>query len=171
MDFQKTHYPPPPPHLSDNIYIFVAKTLLQISSNSLVLRQNKQTKKQQQIFVCKYWVSKLNYKIEFFVPYKGHQNCLDKSLIWDVVLVWFLLIRTFEQWMDCFNINWSMHFRVRSQGFPQVLRTWGSVPPSPHWGMVGALQNLMGGGLESIHRGSMGYLKCCWKIPVKEFIC
>ena len=36
----------------------------------------------------------------------------------------------------------------------------------------GALQNLMGeGGLKSIHGGSMGGgLKCCQKIPVKEFV-
>ena len=26
------------------------------------------------------WVSKLNCKTEFFVPYSRHQNCLDKSL-------------------------------------------------------------------------------------------
>ena len=26
-------------------------------------------------------VSKLNCKIEFFVPYNGHQNCLDKYLL------------------------------------------------------------------------------------------
>ena len=26
------------------------------------------------------WVSKHNWKIEFFVPSTGHQNCLDKSL-------------------------------------------------------------------------------------------
>ena len=37
----------------------------------------------------------------------------------------------------------------------------------------GALQNLMGGGvLNLIHGGSMGTgLKCCQRIPVKEFIC
>ena len=29
----------------------------------------------------------------------------------------------------------------------------------------------IGVGVESIHGGSMGGLKCCWKIPVKEFIC
>ena len=46
----------------------------------------------------------------------------------------------------------------QTQGFPQVLRTWG------------ALQNLMGG-LKPIHGGCMGRgLKCCQKIPVKEFI-
>ena len=36
--------------------------------------------------------------------------------------------------------------------------------------MGGALQNLMGGGLKSIQGGSMGGLKYCRKIPVKEFI-
>ena len=33
----------------------------------------------------------------------------------------------------------------------------------------GALQNLMGD-LKSVHKESMGGLKCCRKIPVKEFI-
>ena len=46
------------------------------------------------------------------------------------------------------------------QGFPQVLRTWGD-----------ALQDLMGGGLKSIHGGSMsGALNADEKNPVKEFI-
>ena len=36
--------------------------------------------------------------------------------------------------------------------------------------MGGALQNLMGGGLKSIQGGSMGGLKYCRKIPVKEVI-
>ena len=35
-------------------------------------------------------------------------------------------------------------------------------------GEGGALQNLMGE-LKSIHGGSMRGLKCCRKIPVKEF--
>ena len=49
----------------------------------------------------------------------------------------------------------------------QVLGTWGCA----HWRGGGALQNLMGeGGLKSIHGGSMGGLKCCQKIPVKEFV-
>ena len=50
------------------------KTLLQMYSNSLVIKQ-KQTK-----YLYEHRVSKLNYKIEFFVPHIGHQNCLDKSL-------------------------------------------------------------------------------------------
>ena len=42
--------------------------------NSLINKQKqKQTKKQSEV-----WVSKLNCKIEFFVPYNEHQNCLDK---------------------------------------------------------------------------------------------
>ena len=35
--------------------------------------------------------------------------------------------------------------------------------------MGGAVQNLMGDGFKSIHGGSMGGLKYCQKIPVKEF--
>ena len=52
--------------------------LLQMNSNSLVIKQ-----KQKQTIKRKYedWSSKLNCKIEFFVPYNGHQNCLDKSLM------------------------------------------------------------------------------------------
>ena len=37
-------------------------------------------------------------------------------------------------------------------------------------GGVGSSKFDGGGELKSIHGGSMGGLKCCWKIPVKEFI-
>ena len=49
-----------------------------MNSNSLVIKE-----KQKQTIKRKYedWSSKPNCKIEFFVPYNGHQNCLDKSLI------------------------------------------------------------------------------------------
>ena len=43
------------------------------------------------------------------------------------------------------------------QGFPQVLRTWAALP------------NLMVG-LSHYMRGAWGSLKCCWKIPMMEFI-
>ena len=45
------------------------------------------------------------------------------------------------------------------QGFPQVLQTWG------------ASSKFDGGGLKSKHGGGGhgGSLKCCQKIPVKEF--
>ena len=49
-----------------------------MNSNRLVnkQKQNKQTNKN----IYEDWVSKLNYKILFFVPYSRHQNCLDKYL-------------------------------------------------------------------------------------------
>ena len=46
-----------------------------MNSDSLVITQKKQTNKN--IFVK---VSNFSCKIEFFVSYNGHQNCLDKSL-------------------------------------------------------------------------------------------
>ena len=52
------------------------------------------------------------------------------------------------------------------QGFLQVLRKWheGLCPPLPQPLRGGALQNLIGGGgLESIHRASMGGLKMLLK--------
>ena len=49
-----------------------------MNSNSWVIKQKqKQTK---YIYIDEDWVSKLNCKIEFFVPYNDHQNCLNKSL-------------------------------------------------------------------------------------------
>ena len=48
---------------------------------------------------------------------------------------------------------------ISKQGFPQVLRTWG-----------GGSSKFDGGGLKSIHEGSMGGLRCSQKIPVTEFI-
>ena len=72
--------------------------------------------------------------------------------------------------------------RFDSSPPPVCLHSLFKDPPSPHHdkprvstgvenmrGGGGALQNLMGG-LKSIHGGSMGGLKCCRKIPVKEFI-
>ena len=54
--------------------------ILKVNSNSLVVKQKqKQTYKQKGIY--KEWVLKLNCKIEFFVRYNGHQNCLDKFLL------------------------------------------------------------------------------------------
>ena len=50
-----------------------------MNSNLSVTKQsNKQTNKQK--YICSDWVSKLSWKIEFFVLYNGHQNRLDKSL-------------------------------------------------------------------------------------------
>ena len=51
-------------------------------------------------------------------------------------------------------------------GFPTGVENMGGLCP-PLGG--GALQNMMGE-LNSIDRGSMGSLKCCQEIPVKEFI-
>ena len=51
-----------------------------------------------------------------------------------------------------------LSYTVTIQGFPQVLQTWGGAP-----------QNLMGG-LKSKNGGAWGSLKCCRKIPLKEFI-
>ena len=59
----------------DTFWFLFLKSLLQMNSNSLVNEQ-KQTNKQNED-----WVSKLNCKTEFFVPYNGHQNCLNKYLI------------------------------------------------------------------------------------------
>ena len=43
---------------------------------------------------------------------------------------------------------------ISDQGFPQVLRTWGSCTPPPP---APLLQNLIGGGgLESMHGGTIG---------------
>ena len=52
------------------------------------------------------------------------------------------------------------------QSFPQVLRTWGGLRHP----IRGGGSSKFDGGLKSIHGGSMGGLKCCRKIPVKEFI-
>ena len=48
--------------------------------NSLVIKQ-KQTNKN----IYEDWVSKLNCKTEYFVPYDGHQNCLDKTQIIGII--------------------------------------------------------------------------------------
>ena len=68
--------------------------LLQMNSNSLVIKQKQQSNKQPNE-IQEDWVSKLNFKIEFFVLYNRHQNCLDKSLKGDTdsemqehLLVW-----------------------------------------------------------------------------------
>ena len=54
------------------------KSLLQVNSNSLGNKQKQKQKNKQN----EDWVSKLNCKIEFFVQYNRHQNCLDKYLIY-----------------------------------------------------------------------------------------
>ena len=57
----------------------------------------------------------------------------------------------------------SVVFEIK-QGFAQVLRTWGG-------GGGGSSKFDGGGGLKSKHEGEHGgRLKCCQKIPVKEFI-
>ena len=49
---------------------------MQMNSNPLVKKQKqKQTNKQNED-----WVLKFSCKIEFFVPYNGHHNCLDNYL-------------------------------------------------------------------------------------------
>ena len=50
-----------------------------MNSNSLVIKQ-KQKQKIKQKYIFEAWVSKLDCRIEFFVRYHEHQNCLDKSL-------------------------------------------------------------------------------------------
>ena len=50
-----------------------------MNSNGLVITQ-KQKQTYNKTYIYDDWVSKPNCKIEFFVPRKGHQNCLDKSL-------------------------------------------------------------------------------------------
>ena len=52
--------------------------LLQMNSNSLVteLKQKQTNKQPNKIYLIKDWVSKLNYKIEFFVLYNGRQYIL-----------------------------------------------------------------------------------------------
>ena len=56
--------------------------LLQMNSNISVTKQtHKQTNKEKYI-----------HKIELFVPYNGHQNCLDKSLPLLPLLLLFLVV-------------------------------------------------------------------------------
>ena len=45
--------------------------LLQMDSNSLVIKQKRKQTTKQNVYL----------KIEFFVPYDVHQNCLDKPLL------------------------------------------------------------------------------------------
>ena len=56
---------------------WLLKTLMQMNSNSW---ETKQKQNKQKIYIDEDWVLKLNWKIEFFVLYNGHQNCFDKSL-------------------------------------------------------------------------------------------
>ena len=51
-----------------------------MNSNNLVIKQKQKQTNKQAIYIDEDWVSKLSYKIEFFVLYNGHQNCLHKSL-------------------------------------------------------------------------------------------
>ena len=50
-----------------------------MNSNTQFKKQKKKQKKQNED-----WVLKLNCKIEFFVPYNGHQNCIKIGWIADV---------------------------------------------------------------------------------------
>ena len=53
-------------------------------------------------------------------------------------------------------------FYPYKQGFPQVLRTWGGGGQGP--------SKFDGGDLSQYIGGAWGGLKCCRKIPVKEFM-
>ena len=50
-----------------------------MNSNCWVITQKLKHLKQK--YICEDWVSKLDSKIEFFVLYNRHQNCLDNSLM------------------------------------------------------------------------------------------
>ena len=50
-----------------------------MNSNCWVIKQKLKHLKQK--YICEDWVSKLDSKIEFFVLYNRHQNCLDNSLM------------------------------------------------------------------------------------------
>ena len=73
------------------------------------------------------------------------------------------------QQLKLFQTNWK---KIQTGGqvgarFPTGVDSMGSIPPIGSSKFDGGV----GGGLDTVHGGSMGGLKCSWKIPVKEFIC
>ena len=79
---------------------------------------------------------------------------LPESLLWSAVIG---LVKYLSLWFTA--------------GFPTGAENMGRMFGGWRGAGRGALQSLMGVGLESIHGGSMGGLRQCWKIPVREFIC
>ena len=69
------------------------------------------------------WVSKLNWKIEFFVSSTGHQNCLNKSLS-TICDPWFLFVVFMSTWnlmYSCIFIKNMLYFHVINYIFHLVL--------------------------------------------------
>ena len=105
------------------------------------------------------------FRGEFPLPFSILMNMISYKNSWSYQSIYAESLKWFWNDMNDSGINSrSLHLppspSPTHQGFPQVLRTWGD-----------ALQDLMGGGLKSIHGGSMsGALNADEKNPVKEFI-
>ena len=86
-----------------------------MNSSCLVIKQKqKQTNKQK--ILSEDWVSKLNCKIECFVPNKGYQNCLNKSLLSPTFLNTGITGETFQQsFLNLFKPQFLLKFILRGR--------------------------------------------------------